>query len=439
MFHMQTIIDIIKKKVAGIELSQEEIMRFVSAVHKKNITDEEVSTMLLSFTIKGLTDNEIFYLANAIAHSGTMYELSKQFPLLFDKHSIGGFTDPATVMLLPIMMALDFPVVKISSSGFGEYARTIDRLRVFQGFKSNFNKQQIVLNLQNIHAVVSNIPADLVPVNAILETYYKKLNLTNFLPFIASSVMGKKIATGASVVVLDIKYGESSQIEDVVQAEQLASMCIKIGRRAGIKISVVITNANQPYGRFVGATLEMREILDALASGKILDKNFYELVREVATNALILGKKCRGRSDAYDMIDEVVASKKAYQCLKLLIQNQGGDISAFEDQQTLLPALNETFITAPASGRLVDIKMELVSAGVSLLGKNVSGTQIDPRVGFEFFVSENEKVKQGQRLAKIYYDISDPAFAQTISLMRSAFVITKRKGKKQKLIYKVII
>ena len=121
------------------------------------------------------------------------------------------------------------------------------------------------------------------------------------------------------------------------------------------------------------------------------------------------------------------------------MQSQGGDVSAFEDKESLLPALNETYITAPKSGRLVDIKNELVSAGVSLLGRNAEGTKIDPRVGFEFFVTEGEKVKAGQRLAKVYYDVSDPAFAQNIGVLRSAFIIDKRRRKKQNLIYKVLI
>ena len=240
-------------------------------------------------------------------------------------------------------------------------------------------------------------------------------------------------------MVLDIKCGESSQITDVDKAESLANLCIMIGRRVGIKMSVIISNANQPYGRFVGATLEIRDILDALASGRIVDKSYYALVRELATNALILAKRCNGRSDAYDAIDEVVENKKAYQCFQLLVQSQGGDVSAFEDKESLLPALNETYITAPKSGRLVDIKNELVSAGVSLLGRNAEGTKIDPRVGFEFFVTEGEKVKAGQRLAKVYYDVSDPAFAQTIGVLRSAFIIDKKRRKKQNLIYKVLI
>lgn len=432
-------VSIIKKKVLGAELTQEEMHSFISSLQKQTISDDEIKTLLLAFSVKGMSDNEIYNLAMEIALSGTMFELRKDFPVILDKHSIGGFTDPATVMLIPILMALDFPVIKISSSGYGEYARTLDRFRVFQGFHSSFTKKQMLLQLQNIHAVVSEIPKDLVPVNKILEDWYKKLKIQDFLPFIAASVMGKKIATGASVVVLDIKCGESSQITDVDKAESLANLCIMIGRRVGIKMSVIISNANQPYGRFVGATLEIRDILDALASGRIVDKSYYALVRELATNALILAKRCNGRSDAYDAIDEVVENKKAYQCFQLLVQSQGGDVSAFEDKESLLPALNETYITAPKSGRLVDIKNELVSAGVSLLGRNAEGTKIDPRVGFEFFVTEGEKVKAGQRLAKVYYDVSDPAFAQTIGVLRSAFIIDKKRRKKQNLIYKVLI
>ena len=138
-------VSIIKKKISGAELTQEEMHSFISCLQKQTISDDEIRTLLLAFSVKGMSDNEIYNLAMEIALSGTMFELRKDFPVILDKHSIGGFTDPATVVLIPILMALDFPVIKISSSGYGEYARTLDRFRVFQGFHSSFTKKQIIL------------------------------------------------------------------------------------------------------------------------------------------------------------------------------------------------------------------------------------------------------------------------------------------------------
>ncbi|MEG1582255.1 MAG: thymidine phosphorylase [Clostridia bacterium] len=433
--------DIIEYKRDGYELSREYLDFFINGYASGDVSDAEASALFMAITLKGLTENETYELAESIAHSGDFFNISKIIGTCVDKHSVGGFTDPVTLITIPIMSALGLKVLKISNNGYGEYRRTLDRASFFKGFNSSLTSAQMIKNLNSVGCVIASRPSSLVPIEPDIYSLRKATGTLPSIPLIAACTMAKKIAIGCNVLVLDVKCGEGSQLSSLSQAVELGSLMVKIGARAGIATSAIVSTVNEPLGRYMGSSLEVRETIELLSSkGTIEDTDLYKISREIVTNALILSKVCRGRNDAYDKIEEAILSGKALQKMKDMIIAQGGDITVIDNPDLLLPTKNMTYITAPDEGYITNIDVLAVNYAASILGFDKEGVKLtDPDIGVEFFVKEGDRVKSGDKMARIFYSLSDPAFASAIKIMREAFVIGKNRPKAREFICKIII
>ena len=315
--------DLIVKKKRGGALTKEEIDWMIRAYTDGDVPDYQMSAMMMAICFVGMTDEETKDLTLAMAHSGDMLDLSAINGIKVDKHSTGGVGDKTSLVLAPLVASLGVPVAKMSGRGLGHTGGTIDKLESFTGFSTSLTPEQFIRNVNTIHIAIAGQTANLAPADKKLYALRDVTGTVDQMSLIASSIMSKKLASGADAIVLDVKTGDGAFMKKEADAIHLAEEMVSIGKLAGKDVSAVISDMDQPLGCAVGNALEVREAIDTLRNQGPADLR--ELVLVLGSHMVVKAGAADDLSLARTMLEESLSNGRAFEVFKEFVRAQGGD------------------------------------------------------------------------------------------------------------------
>jgi len=420
------IIDIINKKRLGCILSNEEIGYVIDGYLNGEIKDYQVSSLLMAIVLKGMTDKEIINLTNHMLNSGERLDLSSLGNVV-DKHSTGGVGDKTTLILAPLVASCGVNVAKMSGRGLGHTGGTIDKLESIPGFNVTLTTEEFFKQVNEIGVSVVSQTNNLVPADKKLYALRDVTGTVESLPLIASSIMSKKIASGAKKLVIDIKVGNGALIKNLKNAEKLAKLMKMIGKSYGIEVVCLITNMDIPLGNNIGNALEVMEAIEILRDGK--KGNLYDVCVELSTYMVSLGLNINYEEAKNKVIDSL-ESGMAYNKFLEFIKRQGGDISNLEisGKAYVIKASKAGYINEINALGLGKLSMFLGAGRENLEDK------IDYGAGIILNKTIGDKVEIGDVLMTLYTnkEINEK------DLQENLFVIGEEKLEISTLIYKVV-
>lgn len=423
--------DIIEKKRDGLELNQEEMHFVIKGFTAGEIPDYQMSAFLMAIFLKGMSEEETFNLTMEMMHSGEILDLSGIEGVKVDKHSTGGVGDKTTLVLGPMVAACGVPVAKLSGRGLGHTGGTIDKLESFMGFSSSIPRETFIKNVNDIKIAIAGQTANLAPADKKIYALRDVTATVNSIPLIASSIMSKKLASGADAIVLDVKCGNGAFMEDEESATILAQEMVKIGKRAGKNIVALITDMNQPLGFSVGNALEVMEALDSLKGNG--PEDLMELCYSLGAYMLVVAGKASDVEEGRRLLVEVITNNKAYEKMREFIENQGGNFNSLPD------IANGHNVISTGTGYIKSIKTAQVGRSVMIMGggRETKESIIDLSVGIEIHAKIGDMVNVGDSIATVY--CNEPKKAEeAIGIILDAYEISIELNEKPTLIKKVI-
>jgi pyrimidine-nucleoside phosphorylase len=395
-------VDLIEKKRDGEELTTEEINFIIEGYTKDEIPDYQVSALAMAIFFKDMTERERADLTMAIVNSGDTIDLSAIEGVKVDKHSTGGVGDTTTLVLAPLVAALDIPVAKMSGRGLGHTGGTIDKLEAIAGFHVEIDKDEFVNLVNKDKIAVIGQSGNLTPADKKLYALRDVTATVNSIPLIASSIMSKKIAAGSDAIVLDVKTGAGAFMKTVEDAKELAHAMVSIGNNVGRKTMAVISDMSQPLGFAIGNALEVKEAIDTL-QGKG-PKDLEELCLALGSQMVFLANKASSLEEAEELLKEVIRNGKALEKFKSFIANQGGDPSVVDHPEKLPQAAYLIEVPAKADGVVTEIIADEIGTAAMLLGagRATKESEIDLAVGLMLNKKIGDSVKTGESLVTIH-------------------------------------
>ncbi len=395
-------VDLIAKKRDGKELTTAEINFIIEGYTKDEIPDYQVSALAMAIYFKDMTERERADLTMAIVNSGDTIDLSAIEGVKVDKHSTGGVGDTTTLVLAPLVAALDIPVAKMSGRGLGHTGGTIDKLEAIEGFHVEISKEEFVNLVNKDKIAVIGQSGNLTPADKKLYALRDVTATVDSIALIASSIMSKKIAAGADAIVLDVKTGAGAFMKTVDDAKELAHAMVSIGNNVGRKTMAVISDMSQPLGFAIGNALEVKEAIDTL-QGKG-PKDLEELCLALGRQMVFLANRASSLEEAEDMLKEVMKNGKALDKFKEFIANQGGDPSVVDHPEKLPQAKYLIEVPAKEDGVVAEIVADEIGIAAMLLGagRATKESEIDLAVGLMLNKKVGDPVKVGESLVTIH-------------------------------------
>jgi pyrimidine-nucleoside phosphorylase len=395
-------VDIIVKKRDGQALSKKELDYFVHGFVAGEVADYQAAAWAMAVLWRGMTKEETRNLTLSMAYSGETLDLHDVAPVIADKHSTGGVGDKTTIAVAPMVSACGLPVGKMSGRGLGFSGGTLDKLESIPGFRVDLSVEAFKAQLAEVGLVVSGQTKRLAPADGKLYALRDVTGTVPSLPLIASSIMSKKIAAGANVIVLDVKTGRGAFMQTLEDARALARAMVDIGQGLGRQVAAVISDMNQPLGYAVGNALETAEAVMTLR-GKGPD-DFWQHCLAIAEQMLVLGDRAQDRATARSMLYEVVQSGRALDKLVEWVEAQGGNPSVLGDPPSMAAASIIEDVVAPRSGQVAAIDAREVGlAAVDLgAGRKKKGDPIDHAVGIVLRAKIGDKVTAGDTLFTVH-------------------------------------
>ena len=394
--------DLILKKKQGGELSTDEIRYMIEGFTEGSIPDYQMSAMTMAICFRGMTPRETVDLTLAMRDSGDVLDLSGIKGVKVDKHSTGGVGDKTSLALTPIIAALGVPVAKMSGRGLGHTGGTIDKLECFDGFTTALSEEQFAGNVNTIGIAIAGQTANLAPADKKLYALRDVTATVDQMSLIASSIMSKKLASGSDAIVLDVKTGNGAFMKKLEDSRALAKEMVSIGTMAGKKTVAVITDMDQPLGRAVGNSLEVREAIDTLRGEGPAD--FKEVVFALGSQMLMLAGRAADEKEARALMEGVIEDGSALDKFAQFVRAQGGDAAPVYDT-SLLPVAGKTLeVTAKESGYGHRILAEDIGIACMTLGggRETKESAIDLSVGIILEKKNGDAVSDGEVLATIY-------------------------------------
>ncbi|GAB6613390.1 pyrimidine-nucleoside phosphorylase [Bacillus cereus] len=395
-------VDIIAKKRDGKELTTEEIKFFINGYTDGSIPDYQVSALAMAIFFKDMTDRERADLTMAMVESGETIDLSAIEGIKVDKHSTGGVGDTTTLVLGPLVAALDVPVAKMSGRGLGHTGGTIDKLEAVEGFHVEITKEQFIDIVNRDKVAVIGQTGNLTPADKKIYALRDVTGTVNSIPLIASSIMSKKIAAGADAIVLDVKTGAGAFMKTEEDAKGLAHAMVRIGNNVGRQTMAVISDMSQPLGFAIGNALEVKEAIDTLKGEG--PEDLTELVLVLGSQMVVLAKKANTLEEAREMLIEVMKNGKATEKFKEFLSNQGGDSSIVDNPEKMPQAKYVIDVPAKTSGVISNIVADEIGIAAMLLGagRATKEDEIDLAVGLMLRKKVGDAVKEGEPFVTIY-------------------------------------
>lgn len=429
--------DIILKKREGKVLTREEIQYFVEGYTHENIPDYQISALLMAIYFRKMNREETLYLTEAMMNSGDTLDLSKIEGIKVDKHSTGGVGDTTTLILGPMVAALGAPVAKMSGRGLGHTGGTIDKLESFYGLRTDLSEKEFIENVNRIKFALASQTGDLAPADKRIYALRDVTATVDNLSLIASSIMSKKLASGADAIVLDVKTGSGALMKKLEDSIELAKVMVDIGNGMDKETIAVISNMDQPLGRAVGNALEVKEAIETL-QGKG-PEDLYELCLVLGSQMLLLARVVESEKEAREKLEKVIQKGLALEKLKEFVKVQGGDPKVV-DQPELLPKAKYTLeVLSPKEGFIKHIQADEIGKSTLLLGagRKTKDSKIDLSAGVYLSKKVGDFVKKGEILAILYSNDSD-RITEAQKRLTSAYSFSEEKGEPLKLIYGLV-
>ncbi|MBU3175722.1 pyrimidine-nucleoside phosphorylase [Clostridium estertheticum] len=395
-------VDVISKKRDGKELTTKEINFFIEGYTNGNIPDYQASSLAMAIYFQDMNDRERADLTMAMVNSGETIDLSKIEGIKVDKHSTGGVGDTTTLVLAPLVAALDIPVAKMSGRGLGHTGGTIDKLESISGFHVEITNDKFIELVNRDKVAVIGQTGNLTPADKKLYALRDVTGTVNSIPLIASSIMSKKIASGANAIVLDVKTGAGAFMKTDKDAENLAHAMVQIGNNVGRNTMAIISDMSQPLGFAIGNALEVKEAIDTLKGEG--PEDLTELVLTLGSQMVVLAKKAKTLEEARKMLLEVIKNGKALDKFKVFIKNQGGDESVVDNPDKLPQAKYKIDVPALTSGFVSNMVADEIGIAAMLLGagRATKEDKIDLAVGLMLRKKVGDKVEKGEPILTIY-------------------------------------
>ena len=401
------ILEIISKKRDKNELSKEEIEYFVKEYTNGNIADYQAAALVMAIYLNGMTEREITDLSIAMAYSGDVLDLSCLGENIVDKHSTGGVGDKVSIILLPIIASLGIPVAKMSGRGLGFTGGTVDKLESIPGYRTNIEIDEFINNVKKVGISMIGQTMNLAPADKKLYALRDTISCVENIPLIASSIMSKKIASGANKIVLDVTVGKGAFMKTKEDALKLSQMMIKIGELAGREVVCIQTKMDEPLGYAVGNILEVKEAVKFLKG--YMPKDLKDVVFELGANMIKLAGKGDDLEKNKSLIQENIVNGKAFEKLVQMVKNQGGDVSYLNDLEKFEKPKYIISVKAEKSGVVKEVNAEEVGKLACMLGAGRirKEDEIDYSAGIFVNKKVGDYVEIKEPLAFIYTNKED--------------------------------
>lgn len=431
------ILDIIEKKKNGLALSKEEIDFFIENYTNDVIKDYQASALLMAIVINGMNDQETTDLTMAMIASGDVIDLSAIPGLKSDKHSTGGVGDKVSLVLGPLLASLDVKVAKMSGRALAFTGGTLDKLEAIPGFDVNLSVDDFIKQVNDINIAICAQSTNLAYADKKLYALRDVSGTVESIPLIASSIMSKKIASGADTIILDVKTGAGAFMKDVESASHLATTMVNIGKLMNKDIRAVISDMNAPLGYAIGNSLEVMEAIDTLQNRGPSD--LLEVCLKLASIMLLQTKKVSDETEALSLLKENLENNKAFEKFVELVRVQHGDINCLYDFSKFKQSRYMIKIKAKQSGYLNSINA-LTIGKLSLAlgaGRYTKEDSIDYSAGILFKYKINDYIQKDSIIAVLYTD--KEYNKQWENDFNEALVIAQEPLKNHSLIKKIIV
>lgn len=428
-------VDLIVKKQQGKELTKEEINFIISGFTNGTIPDYQMSAFAMAVYFQDMTDNERMEMTMTMAESGDQIDLSAIEGIKVDKHSTGGVGDTTTLVLAPLVASAGVPVAKMSGRGLGHTGGTIDKLESVPGFHVEISEEKFMELVNKNKVAVVGQSGDLTPADKKIYALRDVTGTVNSLPLIASSIMSKKIASGADAIVLDVKVGAGAFMKTPEDAEKLARAMVSIGNLAGRKTMAIISDMSQPLGRAVGNTLEVEEAIETLKGNG--PKDLEELCLVLGAQMVYLGGGAESLEDAKALLKEKLTNGEALEQFKIFLEAQDGNPNVVEDYSLMPQASITKDVKATESGYITEITADDIGVAAMKLGagRETQESVIDLAAGLMLHKKVDDYVEKGDVIVTLYANFEDTAEAE--KMIQQAYHYGKEKVEPV-LIHKVI-
>ncbi|KIL36933.1 thymidine phosphorylase [Cohnella kolymensis] len=395
-------VDLITKKRDGGELSEREIYDLIIGYTEGTVPDYQMSAMAMAIFFQGMTPEERAHLTMAMVRSGDVIDLSGIAGTKVDKHSTGGVGDTTTLVLAPLVASIGVPVAKMSGRGLGHTGGTIDKLESVPGFHVEIDNEQFHRLVNENGVAVIGQSADLTPADKKLYALRDVTGTVNSIPLIASSIMSKKIASGADAIVLDVKTGDGAFMKTLEESEELAASMVDIGNRVGRRTVAVLSDMSQPLGYAIGNALEVKEAIDTLKGAG--PEDLTELCLTLGSHMTVLAGVAGTMEEARGLLEQSIANGKALEKFKTFLSAQGGDASVVDHPDRLPTAKYRYEVPAKEAGFVSAIAAERIGTAAMLLGagRATKESKIDLAVGIVLQKKIGDPVNAGESLAVIH-------------------------------------
>lgn len=400
-------VDIIMKKRDNLELSKEEIDFLIDGYTKGNIEDYQMSAFTMAVFFNGMTDLESTYLALAMLNSGDVLDLSKIEGIKVDKHSTGGVGDKTSLVVAPVVASLGIKFAKMSGRGLGHTGGTLDKLESIPGYNISLKEEEFIEQVNDIGIALIGQTQDLAPADKKLYALRDVTATVESIPLIASSIMSKKLASGADVICLDVKVGSGAFMKNVKDATKLAKLMVQIGKNCNKKMTAVLTNMDEPLGNAVGNALEVIEAINTLNGNG--PKDFTLLCERIASELILDSGLVDNLEDAKRLFNQQIENRKGLKTLAKLVHAQNGDESYIFNPSLFKKAKYVYEIKSNVKGYVNHINaLEIGNAAMMLgAGRAKLSDKIDHAVGIVLAKKVGDKVSVGDVIATIHSNIEN--------------------------------
>lgn len=433
-------VELIRKKRDGHELTREQIEAFVAGYTRGEFPDYQVSSFLMAALIRGLSKAETAALTDAMLHSGDVLDFSELKAVKVDKHSTGGVGDKTSLILSPIVAAGGLYVPMISGRGLGHTGGTLDKLEAIPGFSVNVSLAVFRNILKKVGCAMIGQTAEIAPAD---KKLYSLRDVTGTVesPFlICASIMSKKLAEGIDALVLDVKTGSGAFMKDPKDARFLAELMVETGQRMGKKVVALLTDMDQPLGRYIGNALEVEECVELLHGRVDGNEDLMELTHELAAWMFYLGGKSKNVAEGKKLSRDLIANGKALAKFRELVAAQGGDPRICEDLSRLPKAKHTVDVKAAKNGFVQAIQCEQMGFASLVLGggRLRKEDNVDPAVGIVLHRKVGDKVRRGDSLCTVH--ANDPRkSAEAVAMIEKAYTLgAKAPARRRALVQQAI-
>jgi len=428
-------VDLIQAKRSGHAHSKEEIDFVVKGIMNSSIPDYQLAAWLMAVCWRGMTMDETAWLTDAMCKSGTVLDLSSIGSLVGDKHSTGGVGDKTTLVFVPLLAAAGIPMAKLSGRGLGHTGGTLDKMEAIPGLNVELGTEQFIQQVKEHGMAVGGQTQDLAPADGKIYALRDVTATVESIPLIAASVMSKKIAAGANLIILDVKCGRGAYMDTIDKAKELAHALVEVGRRLKRPVTAVVTDMEQPLGMAVGHTVEVIEAIETLQGRG--PEDLHELCMVLGALALVKAGKAKDEKEAREKLQKLISSGAALENFRKLVKAQGGDPSVVENYK-LMPHAKHTFeFKAPGNGPkwIKHLDGRKVSEACKLMGagRSKKGEPINLAVGVVLKAKVGSKVEGGETIATVYAD-SQADYDKAFAKLEEAFTFSDAPVSKPEII-----